>query len=102
MRLPVATRGAHPLFDITEALREARIGAAHASLGVEAQVAAEVREREQQIAHLGGHGFLVARLRRERRVELRELLADLVANTGDLGPIEAHGRGALAELRRAA
>src|SRR6185369_3943 len=96
MCAPIATGGPHLRLDVIEPLLEARVRAAHAGLGIEVEMAAEVRDREQKVANLGRDGALVSRT--EGGVELAELLRDLCAHAGRVGPVETDRRRTLAEL----
>src|SRR5690606_41999362 len=80
--------------DVAEARLEATIRAARALLGIDAEMACEVREREQHVAELLGHARLIAR--RDRLVELAMLLDDFLTLSARCRPLEICSPRALA------
>jgi hypothetical protein len=81
------------LFHLAEALLEARRGLAKGRFRVDVEVAGIIDDREQQVAELGG-ALLVG----GGGVDLGQLLVDLGARPGDIGPVEADARGAALQL----
>jgi hypothetical protein len=105
---PVAAGRAHARLDVVEPLLETRVRAAHARLGIEVEMAAQVRDREQQVADLGCDRVAASRVRarrssidsrhdrvrREGGIELAELLRELRAHASHNRPVEPDRRRA--------
>src|SRR5581483_11243466 len=95
LSLPSAVLFLHAFFDVIEALRELVDRPAERALGIDLEVAREIHEREEAIAHL----FLdrVGVLLFDGGFELAEFLADLGARALLVLPIEADAGDLLAD-----
>ena len=81
--------------DRTEALLKLGIGFAQRSFRLNVKMTCEVNDREQQVAELLQHPWMIA-----LGIELGQFLVDLGARTGWIGPVEAGARGTALQLGR--
>ncbi len=82
----------------SEAPLELGVGAAQRRLGVELQMPAQIHDGEQQVTELVRHCATVGRAGSACRIQLRQLLGDLVAYARGVRPVEADACGAAAEF----
>jgi len=94
-----AAVGFQALFHVAESPAETIGGFAQGVLGIEIELARQVRDGEQQVAQLVGHGLAVSAC--AGVVEFSQLFLHLVAHARSVGPVEAHRAGLLARAHGA-